>query len=172
MATILRTEERNGDIIAIYESGAEYNQSKGRLVKAPPKAQITPENSNEYKRKRQEKAARLLRERIVQAHNRGDMEPVKGSAEAFAESGALLYEEIVLDKNAYPRDRMDVWEKLGKYGGVLPSDIRKQDDTAQAVATAAAAGAAVATVLERVLRDVRQAQERGAVEGRVVDVNE
>ncbi len=143
----LGMEDTNGNIVR----GENGRFLPGTRTPKP----ITKENSHEYQRMRREKTARLLRERIIQAHNRADMEPVTSSPEAFAESGALLYEEIVLNRTAYPRDRQDAWEKLGKYAGVLPADIRQGDtDTATTAATAAAAGAAVATVLERVLRDV------------------
>ena len=155
MAKILRTEERNGEIIAVYESGAEYNQTTKRLVKAPPSAAITSENSNFYKRKRQEKAAAALRSRILESTRKRSTLPLNSSAEAIAEAGAYIWDEVVLGEDVYPRDRLDAWEKLGKYAGVLPADIRQGDtDTATTAATAAAAGAAVATVLERVLRDV------------------
>lgn len=126
----------------------------GRIIKPAPSALITSESANLLQRKRQEKAARLLRERIAKAHNSGKMDVVKGSAEAFAESGALLYEEIVLDPTAYPRDRVDTWEKLGKYAGVLPSDMKRQDTDTQSIAQAAAVGAGVAAGIAQVLRDV------------------
>ena len=95
------------------------------------------------------------------------MEPVKSSAEAFAESGALIYEEVVLNRTAYPRDRQEAWEKLGKYAQVLPSDLRKgTDDTANALqAAAVGANVAVAAVLERILRDVQGRQD--VIEGKV-----
>lgn len=46
MPTIVETyEDENGDTINVYESGAVYNQSKGRLIGAPPRAQFTPETA-------------------------------------------------------------------------------------------------------------------------------
>ena len=160
MAKLLRTEERNGEVIAIYESGAEYNQTTKRLVKAPPSAAITPENSNFYKRKRQEKAAAALRSRILESTRKRSTLPLNSSAEAIAEAGAYIWDEVVLGEDVYPRDRLEAWEKLGKYAGVLPADIRQSDTDTATTAATAAAGAAVATVLERVLRDVLAAGGR------------
>ena len=127
MANVVETVERDGHQIAIYESGAEYDLTAGHLVRPPRHALITAENSNDFKRRRQEKSASMLRAAIRREHN-AKMTPIaNGSAAAFAESGALLYSEIVLNDEAYPRDRMEAWEKLGKYAQVLPSDVRKQD---------------------------------------------
>ena len=153
MATIVRTEERNGDIIAIYESGAEYNQTTKRLVKAPPSAAITVENANIYKRRRQEKAAARLRQRILETTQKRSDITLSGSAEAVAEAGAYIWDEVVLGEDVYPRDRLEAWEKLGKYAGILPSDMRKEEP-AQAAAQAATVGAAVAAAIRAVLDDI------------------
>lgn len=155
MATVIRTEERNGETIAIYESGAEYNTVTNRLVKAPPRAAITPENSNEYKRKRQEKAAAALRARIVASTQKRSDVKLTGAADAVAEAGGYIWDEVVLGEDVYPRDRLEAWEKLSKYAQVLPSDIKAQaQDPAQALAAAAGVGAAMALQIKRVLDDV------------------
>ena len=167
MAKKVETIERDGRKIAVYDNGLERDEATGRIVKPAPNTVITPENATLLHRRRQEKASALLRDRIIKAHNRADMEPVRSSAEAFAESGALIYEEVVLNRTAYPRDRQEAWEKLGKYAQVLPSDLRKgTDDTANALqAAAVGANVAVAAVLERILRDVQGRQD--VIEGKV-----
>ena len=47
--------------------------------------------------------------------------PVRGSAQAVAYAAGQLWTEIVLNDDAYPRDRMEAWEKIGRYAGTLPA---------------------------------------------------
>ena len=163
---LLRVEERDGREIAIYESGAEYDRTAKRLIKAPKQTQITPENATFYSRRRKEKAAALLRQRIIETHNGIMPTSVGSSSAAFAESGAMLYEQIVANSEAYPRDRMDAWEKLGKYADVLPSDLRNQATEQAAAITAAAVNVGAAQILAQLWADVRKAQ----ADREVVDV--
>jgi hypothetical protein len=120
MATVVSTYTNDaGQVVNVYESGAEYNTVEKRLVKAPPSKAITAQNSSEFKRLRQEKQARLLRAAIVaETMDKLDV-PAHGPASAVAAAGGILWREIVLSPDAYPRDRLDAWEKLGKHAGVL-----------------------------------------------------
>lgn len=151
----------------VYESGAEWSETTKRFVKAPPQHAITPQNAHVFKLKRQEKTSRLLRERITQAHNDNMPVPANGSAEAFAESGAMLYENVVLNTDAYPRDRLEVWEKLGKYAAVLPADIRAVDTDANPAP--AVVNNVVNNTIIQILQDVAQAQS--ASSSNVVDAD-
>ena len=129
MAKVISTYTNDaGHEIAVYESGAEYDTVAKRLTKPAAVTVITPERATSLIRARQEKQSALLRAAIRREHN-AKMSPVaNGSAAAFAESGALLYSEIVLNADAYPRDRMEAWEKLGKHAQVL-DDPRRQPET-------------------------------------------
>lgn len=163
--------ERDGHIIRVYDNGMERNMTTNKMIRPPSHALITPEKANAYQRKRQEKASRLLRERITQAHNANMPVSAKGSAEAFAESGAMLYENVVLNTEAYPRDRLEVWEKLGKYANVLPADIRAVGNDTDAVP--AVINNTVNTTIIQVLQDVAQAQNdsyTNVIEGKAEDV--
>lgn len=124
-AKVKEIVERDGRQIVVYDSGLERDKETGKIVKPAAHALITPEKANLYHRRRQEKAAALLRQRIRDAHNSVMPSQVTTSAEAFAMSGAMLYEEITLNSDAYPRDRLETWEKLGKYADVLPADMRQ-----------------------------------------------
>src|SRR5574337_963542 len=109
MAERVGESERNGRKTWVYANGLELYQDTGSIAKPMTGTIITRERSTLLHRRRQEKAAALLRARVLQAHNRR-MEPVRSSAAAFADSGALLYDEVVLNPDAYPRDRADLWE--------------------------------------------------------------
>ena len=61
MPTIVDTVIRDGDTINIYESGAQYNVTRGHLVKAPERAMFTPETSLKAK----ERLTELKREAIL-----------------------------------------------------------------------------------------------------------
>ena len=167
MSKVVETVERDGEVIRIYESGAEYSVTRGRLVKPAARTLITSQNATEYNRKRQEKTAAALRQAITAAMNAGLLPPgvvVRDSAEAAAAAGAAIWEAVVMNPEAYPRDRLEAWDKLSKYMGALPADIKHtqpDDGTAAARLNAAAAGATAeaAAVLARVLADVARIQQ-------------
>ena len=169
---IVSTEERGDRLVHVYENGLERDARTGHIVKPAKSDQITSESAHLLLRKRQEKAAALLRQRITEVHNGIMPSPVKSSAAAFAESGAMLYEQIVANSEAYPRDRMEAWEKLGKYAEVLTPDLKRgSDDVSNAInATAAALNAQAAASLERIWRDIEQKQRGEVVDGTVSDV--
>lgn len=168
---IVATEDRGDRTVHVYENGLERDAKTGHIVKPAKSDQITSESAHLLLRKRQEKTAALLRQRIMETHNGIMPSPVKSSAAAFAESGAMLYEQIVANSEAYPRDRMDAWEKLGKYADVLPADLKRgSDDVSNGInAAAAALNAQAAAALERIWRDIGQQQRGDVVDGTVSD---
>lgn len=171
MANVVETIERDGVKVLVYDNGMERNAENGRMMKPATGTVITPERATLLHRRRQEKAAAALRDAIKREHNSKMTPTANSSAAVFAESGALLYSEVVLNADAYPRDRMEAWEKLGKYAQVLPSDLRKQDGEPAAAAVAAGIASGLVGVLERVMRDVLAQQRDSAevVEGKVND---
>lgn len=164
--------ERDGHIIREYNNGMVRDMTTNKIMRPPTSALITPEKANVLQRKRQEKQARLLRERITQAHNANMPTLVKGSAEAFAESGAMLYENIVLNTDAYPRDRLETWEKLGRYAAVLPADIRTvgADADAQPITVNNTVNNTIIQILEDVTRAQSASGSADVVEGKAVDI--
>lgn len=163
MAKIVETVERDGHQIAIYESGAEYDMTTKRLVKPAPHTIITAEKATALIRQRQEKTAALLRKRIVEATNKVSTIQHKGSASAIADTGGILWEEIVLNPDAYHRDRLEAFEKLGKYAQVLPSDLKQQQEQTPGTAAAAAFGAELAKSVMQILSDVMSAKQNGEI---------
>jgi hypothetical protein len=167
MATIVRTyvHEETGHRINVYESGAEYDADAGRLVKPAAGTVIdSTKNATEYNRRRREKTAAAMRHRITAAMNAGLLPPgefVNGSAEATAAAGAVLWEDVVMNADAYPRDRILAFETLTKYMGTAPA----KDGTDGTDGTAAAAmrdtaraNAAAAAMIAKVLGDVLTVQ--------------
>ncbi|TXI10483.1 MAG: hypothetical protein E6Q68_08135 [Polynucleobacter sp.] len=136
MATVISEYTRDdGHVIAVYESGAEYDKTAKRLAKAPEKYAITAENTSEYKRRRQEKQQAALRQRILEVTQKHSDLPLSDSAEAVAEAGAFLWDEIVLGEDVYPRDRLEAWERIGKHAGILADRTDKAQEQAQDSAT-------------------------------------
>ena len=172
---LLRQEERNGEIINVYESGAEYNLTRGHLVKPAAGTVIrSPEKATALNRKRKEKMQRLTRARLVETHNGVMPNPVRSSAAAFAEALAMLWEQVVLNSEAYPRDRKEVLDMVAKYADLQPADMKEQaEDTAALLnAAASAANAEAAATLLRVLEDVQKIQQGkkpDTIEGRVIE---
>ncbi len=164
-------------MIHVYDNGLQLDATTGQIVRPPRGGSFTPETSRLAHSKRQEKAAAELRARI-RAVAQTRLEPVRSSAEAFAESGALLFDEVVLNPDAYPRDRLETWEKLGKYAKVLPADTRDErkdiEDAARVAALQAAtahANVETAQMMVRVLNDVMKVQrgEKIVVDGKVIE---
>ena len=128
MATLVETVERDGRIVKVYDNGMERDE-RGRIIKPSPATMInSTEKANELHRKRREKTARLLREAIVS--ETGDLLQVKtsGSAAAVAAAGGILWREIVLNPDAYPRDRLDAWQKLGQHADILGDGSEKAQE--------------------------------------------
>jgi hypothetical protein len=162
MATIVETVERDGHTINIYESGAEYNVTLKKLVKAPPSAMITKANAHIMKQKRQEKAARLLREAIVAETMDKLQVPAHGPAAAVAAAGGILWREIVLGEDVYPRDRLDAYMKLGAVAEIINTDKRQEPEKTTSAATDAAT-----TALLNALREALT--PRDVIDGTVTD---
>lgn len=141
----------------VLKNGAVYDYGRGRIVANPGggTTAITPQKSSEYKQARKEKAAALLRSRIREAHNSGDMTPVRSSAAAFAESGALLYQEVVLNPDAYPRDRLETWKTLGQAAEVL-ADPKQAQEQPQVVRHEYAVDEATRELIQAALAAKRQ----------------
>jgi hypothetical protein len=178
MATIVRTyvHEETGHRINVYESGAEYDADAGRLVKPAAGTVIdSTKKATEYNRRRREKTAAALRRRVTAAMNAGLLPPgefVNGSAEATAAAGAVLWEDVVMNADAYPRDRILAFETLTKYMGTAPA----KDGTDGTDGTAAAAmrdtaraNAAAAAMIAKVLQDVLTVQASQTAPAEVID---
>jgi hypothetical protein len=175
MATKIDTIERDGRLVNIYDNGAEQDATTGRFIKPARGVAFTPETAKLARRKRQEKFARLLRQRIRETHNAVMPHPVQTSAEAFAEAAAMLHEQVVLNSEAYPRDRLEALDKIGKYAEVVPAD-RKEQEADEAAARAAALNAAAAgmtaetaALLVRILNDVQKVKRGEAIDGKVIE---
>ena len=172
MATIIETIERDGDQIAIYDNGMQRNVTKGKLIHGPTSTLITKENARAIAQKRQEKAARLLRKQIRDATAENLQISMKSSAEAIAVTGGMLWQDVVLNKDSYDRDRIEAFTKLGQISGVIPTPSHRDEPEKNSVAVAATVGAAVATAMAQILADVLQAQQQiHAQSADVIDVD-
>jgi hypothetical protein len=92
---------------------------------------------------------------------------VRTSAGAFAQSGALLYGQIVLNPEAYPRDRIEAWQKLGSVSGVIANENKRGDAEKNDSDAGVLAASAALTELVGFLREVIQPRE--VIEGKVND---
>jgi hypothetical protein len=172
MATRIETIHREGKLVHIYDNGAEQDAATGRFIKPARGVAFTPETAKLARRKRKEKMQRLTRQRIAETHNGIMPNPVRTASAAFAEALAMLWEQVVLNSEAYPRDRKEVFEMAAKYADLQPADLKEQveENAALLNAAASAANAETARILARVFADVKKVQ-RGEtiVEGKLVD---
>lgn len=114
----------------ILKNGAVYDLDKGRIVANPGggKSAITPERSKELRELRAAKAARLLREAIVTETMDALDVPKHGAAESVAAAGGILWREIVLNPEAYARDRIAAYEKLSERAEMTSEHKRLGDE--------------------------------------------
>jgi hypothetical protein len=132
-AEIAEVIERDGDIINVYVSGAEYNVTKKKLVKPASHTLITAENATALNRRRQE----MAREELI-----------AGANEAVAELRPDLLDAVLQGNQAYvraigyattkkalnPKDpkqteaarlMLNVGERLGQDEQGAPADLRQ-----------------------------------------------
>lgn len=176
---LLRIEDRAGRRVAVYESGLERDADTGLIVKPAPGTLIqTGEKSTLLHRARREKYKRRLRAGLVKAAQAG-LFPAgtlpRTSAEVFAEAGVMLFEQVVMNSEAYPRDRLEAYKELGKQADVLSDPDSAGAGLAPGGAGLVLAGlnAATAATLARLLSDVQRVQENNlvnVVDGESMDV--
>lgn len=85
-----------------------------------PPGRITPENAHEFHRLRREKMRARLRARIREETQGATDIPLHGSADAVAEAAAILWHDIVLNPEAYARDRLEALWKIGQLLELIP----------------------------------------------------
>lgn len=168
---------RDGRKVRLYQSGLELDDQTGRILKPAAHTLITTENSTAYHRARQEKTAARVRDEIVRATNSGLLPagtpPVRESADAIGAAMGMLWEEVVMNSEAYPRDRKEMLELVGRTTGDLPAPGQPAgsdpDAGARLAAMTAAANVEAARILAKVFADVKQAQADTpqAIEGKV-----
>jgi hypothetical protein len=175
MANKVDTVEKDGRLVHVYDNGLELDAESGHIVKPAPGTLLTPERARAARRKRQEKTARLTRRALVDVHNSIMPHPVKTSAEAFAAALAMIHEQVTLNSEAYPRDRLEALEKIGKWSELIPSDKKQAEEDSAAAGllhgAAAGAGAEFARFVLKVLSDVQKVQsgESVVIEGKTVE---
>lgn len=163
-SVLVETIEREGRIIAIYDNGMERDVEANTIIRPPTAALITKQTSHDMHRKRQEKASRLLREKIRAATEKVSDQKIPNSAAAVAEAGGILWDEIVLNGDAYPRDRLEAWLKIGQMAGVI-SNAKEREEPGK---TDPAGTIGALADLVRELRQVMPNKESRA--GTVIDV--
>ncbi len=150
----------------VLKNGAVYDLDKGRIVANPGggTTAITKETASLLKRRRQEKAAAALRVRITEATNAVSEVKHATSASAIADVGGILWSEIVLNPDAYHRDRLEAFEKLGKMAQVIPDGKQTDDEPAAGAADVINAATALLTKMQELLH-----ASHGAIEGLVTE---
>jgi hypothetical protein len=171
-ATVIDTVEREGRTIRVYDNGMEYDMDNKKIVKPPAGGPIrTAERGRELAKKRHEKAARLLREAIVAETMESLEVPGHGPAASVAAAGGILWKEIVLNPDAYPRDRLEAWFKLGQMADIIPNANERQEQEKSDPATIGALADLVREV-RLAVQEQRQADQltRDVVDAESTDI--
>jgi hypothetical protein len=117
------TDEQNRRL-ARYESGMIRNLDNNTIVKPVDKPFFNKDNALDMVRLRKEKTARKIRDEISRAMF--GKEITKNSAESVGIAAGMLWTEIVMNKEALARDRINAWVALGKHAGLL-TDLRENE---------------------------------------------
>jgi len=110
--------------IEVYANGAGRYTAVGQLAYGP--GTFSPdttgiqssEHAQEIRNRRTELAEQRLREDIAKITN------VEDAISAFSHAGALLWQQLVLNKDADDRTRITAYKELGKRMGIVPDRDR------------------------------------------------
>ncbi len=116
--------DENGNRIGEYESGMVRNLDNNHIIKATNNPYITKANAGDMLRRRKEKTARAIRDEISRAMF--GKEYATKPAESVGIAAGMLWTEIVMNKEALARDRINAWVALGKHAGLL-NDMRENE---------------------------------------------
>lgn len=114
--------DENGHTLAEYESGMIRNLDNQTIIRPTNKPFFNKDNAKDMLRLRKEKTARMIRDEISRAMF--GKEITKNSAESVGIAAGMLWTEIVMNKDALARDRINAWMALGRHAGLL-GDMRE-----------------------------------------------
>jgi hypothetical protein len=166
MATIVNTfKNEQGETINVYESGAQYNVTRGRLVGAPPSTQFTKETAVLAVEKR----AELKREAVARGaakvlENSGDWEtPITGMDVVEAVS------EAVMLKALNPKDPKQVDAARYLENGMGLAENQPSSSVSPSNQAATALGTELARQFMQIVNDVLNAQRDPARPADAID---
>lgn len=168
MAKIVETVERDGHIINVYESGAEYDMTEKRLLKPANHTLITAENATVFNRTRKELARLALIDGANEAVQqlRPDLASVEeyGSQAYVRAIGYVTTQKALTAKDPKQTDAARMLLNIGE---------RLDDDASNTPPASAVVGVAVemASAFARVLADIVQAQA-AIQQANVIDVSD
>lgn len=119
MAKIVEQVERDGDVINIYESGAQYNVTKKKLIYPASNTLITGENATAYNRRRQElaRAEFIAGANEAVEHLKPDLMPLSGDLAYVRAIGYATQQKAMAPKDPKQTDAarlaLNVGERIG-----------------------------------------------------------
>lgn len=115
MATVIETVEIDGEVINIYESGARYNVTQGRLIYPASNTMISAENATAYNRRRQELARAELVAGANEAveHLKPDVVPLAGDLAYVRAIGYATQQKAMTPKDAKQTDAARLMLSVG-----------------------------------------------------------
>lgn len=128
-------KDEDGDTIQEFESGIIRNHTTGKIIRTSDYHHLTKENAREMGKALQEMYKNRLREefsaRVSKAIYGKEIHNIP--VDAVAICGGDLWEEIVMNKNAYPRDRLNAYLALGKQAGILQDENYKEESNGMTI---------------------------------------
>lgn len=126
------TDETTGHLVRRYENGMLYDMTTGRIARPPDREYRGIQSAEDARRLRQmqvDRAEEAIAKAIAdKTKEHGKISPLAGPVEALAAAAGILWDEVVLNSRAKPRDRREVYETIGRDAG-LRRDARENRDT-------------------------------------------
>jgi hypothetical protein len=120
-----REKDETGREILVYDNGLIKEASTGHIIKPPNNGITSSERGRELTNIRHEKVRAKTRSeilRLTKAANLPDMPPIENADDAYSLGVALTWAASVLNPEAYPRDKIDALEVIGKIADFLPRE--------------------------------------------------
>jgi len=166
VATIVDTfKNEEGETINVYESGAQYNTTRGRLIRAPERSMFTPETSPDAHRKKAElKRQRLLAgaAKVLESSADWEMPDDLDVVEAIGEAAMLR----AMDGDIRNSKQIDAMRFILNESGLAEKQTLS---TASALETASAS--ALGEIVA-IMREIMQPAEpiRETIDGTATDI--
>jgi hypothetical protein len=127
---VKRWKDEEGNDIAQYESGMIRNLNTHHIIKSVDIPYFNKDNAEDMRRIYKENTANKIREEISRAMFGKEIK--HQSSESVGIVAGQLWLEIVMNKNALPRDRLNAWMTIGRHAGLL-NDLREAEQPVEGV---------------------------------------
>jgi hypothetical protein len=165
------TNSAGEDVEAWRYSDGSIRNDRGHFVSLQPVEFgthiISSEDAAALAKRKHDKTRQKIEAALVNTARQHGVDAVDG-ADAAGHAAGLLWADVVLNSEAYPRDRREVWRDLVKAAGLVPDGKKAAQNSDQAAITFRFSPDFAARVAE-LLQQRRAGRAAGVSYGEIVD---